>query len=203
MEENAVASYRKEVHVRVPSLILIGLTALVSQGAAQSSSNSGAPETFSVNAQVKAAGAASAATIQIHIERYTPDFDRTAVETALKHGGYKGFVPALRKAPEVGWVAVGERKVPIRWAREQKTAKGRTIVVITDAPVFFVGGGAADAKPRVGYDVAVIQLMVDDIGLGKGTMAAAARVKPGGEAGVQIDDYADEPIALVTVRRML
>ena len=91
-------------------------------------------------------------------------------------------------------MTVGDRKFPIRWAREQKTAKGRTIVVVTDTPVFFVGGGSTEAKPRAGYEVAVIQLMVDAIGLGKGSMAAAARVKPGGETGVQIDDYADSPI---------
>jgi hypothetical protein len=32
-------------------------------------------------------------------------------------------------------------------------------------------------------------------------MAAAARVKPGGEAGVTVEDYADKPIKLVTVVR--
>ena len=190
--------------MRVPSLIVIGLmSVLVSPGAAQTGDTRGAPETFSANAQAKAGAGAIAATIQIHVERYTPDFDRTAVETALKQGGYSGFVHALRKAPEVGYVAAGDKKFPIRWAREQKTAKGRTIVVITDTPIYFVGGGGADAKPRAGYEVAVIQLVVDDIGLGSGSMAAAARVKPGGETGVQIDDYADKPITLVTVRRML
>ena len=91
--------------MRVLSLLLIGLVALSdSQGAAQSPRNSGAPETFSANAQGKAATGAIAATIQIHIQRYTPDFDRTAVETALKGGGYPAFVTALRKAPEVGSV---------------------------------------------------------------------------------------------------
>ena len=62
--------------------------------------------------------------------------------------------------------------------------------------MFFVGGGSTDAKPRAGYEVAVIQLIVDDIGLGSGTMAGAARVKPGGETGVVIDQYADQPIKL-------
>ena len=190
--------------MRVPSLVLVGLmTFSVSHGAAQSPRNSGAPETFSANAQAKAGAGSVAATIQIQIQRYTPDFDRTAVETALKQGGYPGFVTALRKAPEVGSVMVGDQKFPIRWAREQKTDKGRTIVVVTDKPVFFVGGGRTEAKPRAGYEVAVIQLMVDEIGLGTGSMAAAARVKPGGETGVQIDDYADEPIKLVTVSRKI
>jgi len=188
--------------VRVPSLVLTGLVALsFVSGAAQTPRNDGAPETFTATAEVKAATGAITAAIQIHIRRYTPDFDRTAVETALKSGGYPAFLTALRKAPEVGSVAVGDRKFPIRWAREQKSANGRTIVVVTDAPVFFVGGGRTDAKPRAGYEVAVIQLLVDDIGVGSGTMAAATRVKPGGESGVQIDDYADQPITLVTVRR--
>lgn len=190
--------------MRVPSLVLIGLMALAaSPRAVQTPRNSGAPETFSANAQVKAAAGAIAATILIDIQRYTPDFDRTAVESALKGGGYPAFLTALRKAPEVGSVAIGDQKFAIRWAREQKTAKGRTIVIVTDKPVFFVGGGSTTAKPRAGYEVAVIQLQMDEVGLGSGSMAAAARVKPGGETGVQIDDYADEPIKLVTVSRKI
>jgi hypothetical protein len=171
--------------------------------ATQTSSNAGAPEVFNVNAQVKTSGGASASTMQVHVTRYTPDADRTAVETALKHGGYAAFLNALRKAPEVGHVQAGEQKFAIRWARETKTANGRTIVVVTDKPVFFVGGGAADAKPRTGYDVALIQMNVDGVGFGSGSMAAAARVRPGGDAGVQVDDYADSPIKLVTVSRLM
>jgi hypothetical protein len=165
--------------------------------------NVGAPETFTANANVKSQSGVAAATLQIHIERYTPEADRIAVETALKQGGYANFLNALRKAPDVGYVQLGNDKTTIRWARQTDTPKGRTIVVVTDKPMFFVGGGAATAKPRAGYEVALIQMNVDDIGLGSGTMAAAARVRPGGEAGVQIDDYADAPIKLVTVSRKL
>jgi hypothetical protein len=161
----------------------------------------GAPETFSAN--IKASGAA-AATIQIDIQRYTPDADRTAVEGALKSGGYAAFLTALRKAPEVGSVTFADQKWPIRWARERPSGKyNRTIVVVTDQPIFFVGGGSAKAKPREGYDVALIQIDVDNVGLGKGTMTAAAKVKPGADGGVEIDDYADKPIQLVTVSRKI
>jgi hypothetical protein len=190
--------------VRIRFLVTLALLGATAAWAQTPRRNVGAPETFSANANVAKSGqGAMAATIQIHIERYTPDADRTAVETALKSGGYPGFLTALRKAPEVGYVELGGQKTPIRWARQTDTPKGRTIVVVTDKPVFFVGGGAVNAKPREGYDVAVLQLNMDDVGLGNGTMAAAARVKPGGEAGVQIDDYADAPIKLVTVTRKL
>jgi hypothetical protein len=110
---------------------------------------------------------------------------------------------ALRKAPQVGTVSFADQKWNIRWARETRHEKGRAIVVITDQPIFFVGGGRADAKPRAGYEVALIRMDVDDVGLGRGTMAAAARVRPGGDAGVQIDDYAEKPITLTTVSRKI
>jgi hypothetical protein len=164
----------------------------------------GAPEQFTANAQTTAtSGASAAATVTIDIRRYTPDTERTAVETALKGGGYPAFLTALRKAPEVGTIGMGTQKWSIRWAREQSTAAGRTIVVVTDQPMFFLGGARANAKPRAGYEVGLIRLQVDSAGMGKGEMAAAARVKPGGETGVQVDDYADQPITLTGVVRKI
>jgi hypothetical protein len=192
----------RRLSVRVALLVLTSILLFVSSpGAVQSSRT--APETFIANAQAKAGGGVGAAIIEIHIERYTPDADRTSVETALKTGGYPGFVTALRNAPDVGYVEVGGQKFTIRWARERESKKGRTIVVVTDKPVFFVGGGRADAKPRAGYEVAVVQLDMDLAGIGSGIMAAAARVKPGTDGGVQIDDYAEQPIKLISVTRKL
>jgi hypothetical protein len=184
----------------VPAVLLIFATA----SGTVLSQQRGAPETFTANLHATGAtGGAAAASIQIDIRRYTPEADRVAVETALKTGGFAAFVAALRKAPEVGTVSMGDQKWTIRWAREQPAGQGRRIVVVTDQPIFFVGGGKVDAKPRTGYDVALIQLQIEDVGLGNGTMAAAARVRPGGEAGVQVDDYADKPIKLVTVVRKI
>lgn len=168
------------------------------------SQQSGAPEMFTANAQATAAsGASAAAPVQVEIRRYTPDADRTAVEGALKGGGYPAFLTALRKAPEVGTVSLGTQKWAIRWAREQSTPTGRTIVVVTDQPMFFLGGSKATAKPRAGYEVGLIRMQVDKSGMGTGEMAAAARVKPGGETGVQVDDYADQPIKLTGVARKI
>ena len=190
------------MRVRRSGLSVLSALAVATSAAAFSQRPT-APETFTANIQAAgAAGGAAAATIEIDIRRYTPEADRTAVEQALASGGYPAFVAALRKAPEVGSVSFGERKWAIRWARERPGSKyTRTIVVVTDKPMFFVGGGSVDAKAREGYEVAVIQIEIDDAGMGRGTMTAAARVKPGGETGVRIDDYADKPIKLITVVR--
>ena len=188
--------------MRVSCLVVIGLAVLsATTGVAQTSGKGDLPEAFSASTEIKTASGPISATIQVRIRRYMPDFDRKALEDALEHGGYASFVNALRRAPEVGTVMAGDGQFAIRYAREHKTDKGRTIVVVTDKPVFFVGGARPNAKPRAGYETALIQLQVNDGGSGTGMMAPAARVKPGGEAGVRIDNYADEPLALKVTRQ--
>ena len=159
------------------------------------------PETFTANAQALGRNAGASAEVTIQVDQYTSDEDRATIQEALRIGGFPGFLPALRSAPEVGYVEMNGRKVKVRWARQQPSDKGRTITIVTESPLAFVGGAAVDARPRKGYEVAVIRLDVDQIGLGTGSMAAAARVRPGGPTGVQIDDYAENPIKLVTVRK--
>jgi hypothetical protein len=160
-----------------------------------------APEAFTSAVQVRSEDGALAGNIRIQVDKYTSDVDRTAMAEALKLGGYPAFVQALRKAPAVGFLEIGKQRFIIRWARQQTTEKGRTISVVTDGPAYFVGGGKVDAKPRAGFEVAVVQLTVDDFGLGTGTMAGAAKVKPDGQGGVVIEDYAVEPIKLTYVHR--
>ena len=191
------------MHVR--TMLVPMLLVLAGATASTWSQKSSAPETFTANLQAAGErGGAAAATIEIDIRRYTPTADLSAVETALKTGGYPAFLAALRKAPEVGAVSFSDRKWAIRWARERPSGEyTRKIVLVTDQPMFYVGGGAVDAKPREGYQVAVIEMEVDNVGLGKGAMTAAARVKPDGNGGVVIDDYADKPIKLVTVTRKI
>jgi hypothetical protein len=159
------------------------------------------PETFTANAQALGRNAGASAQVTIQIDQYTSESDRATIQEALRIGGYQGFLPALRSAPEVGYVEMNGRKSKVRWARQQPSDKGRTITIVTESPLAFVGGAAVDARPRKGYEVAVIRLDVDQVGLGTGSMAAAARVRPGGPTGVQIDDYAENPIKLVTVRK--
>jgi hypothetical protein len=164
-----------------------------------------APETF--RAQAKAAsdaGLAGAAYVDIHIDKYSPDAERDAMLATLKSGGYAALLDAIRKAPAIGTVKVGTETFVVRWARQQRSGENRrTISIVTDKPMLFVGGGQANAKPREGYDIAVVQFDMDDAGVGSGTMAAAAKIKPGGPNGFQIDDYADQPIKLVSISRSL
>jgi hypothetical protein len=161
-------------------------------------------ETFDVTASA-AAGPAAAGTITapivIQVDRYTPAYARTTMTDALKYRGYPGFLQALREAPRAGTLSVGDQIFVIRWARQEPAGAGRTISIVTDKPVHFVGAGRPGARSTAGYEVAVVQLMLDASGHGSGTLAAAARVKPRGTTGVQIDDYAETPVKLTAVAR--
>jgi hypothetical protein len=162
----------------------------------------GAPEVIRGTAQAKNANGAVSGTIEIRIGRYTPAFDRKTVETALLHGGYPRFLTALRNAPEVGQlVLAGGEPFIIRYAREDPEATGRVLVIVTDRPLYFVGAARAGAKPRPGYEVGVLRVQLDAAGQGSGIMAAAARVRPDGDGGVLLDDYAEVPIELVKLTR--
>jgi hypothetical protein len=182
---------------------VVAVIAIPTVDTAQQRRNYTAPETFTSPLQARTATGASAATIRIQIDRYSYETELKSMTDGLTYGGYPGFVQALRKAPAVGYVEIGDVKVALRWAREQATPKGRSISLVTERPVYFLGGGKANAKPREGFELAVVQLTVDEFGLGSGTMAAAAKVKKDGEGGVLIEDYAEEPIKLTFVSRVI
>jgi len=125
------------------------------------------------------------------------------MQQALKTGGSAAFLDALKRAPVAGRFKVGDQTFTIRWARERPSASGRVISVVTDTPIYFVGAGMPDAKPRAGFDVAVVMLNMDSSGVGQGTLALAAKVKPGGTAGVEVEDYASQPVKLMSVMRVI
>jgi len=176
-----------------------GLAGLPEQQAA----NPPAPEseTFHLNATATPAQGTGSVTVPvtIQISRYTREHARVAMTDALKHGGYPNFLRALREAPVAGTLTMTGRTFSIRWAHQEAREGGRTITIVTDKPVFFIGSGQADPKPTQGYEVAVVKLEMNATGGGEGIMAAAARVKPGGEGTVRIDDYAQTPVKLTVV----
>lgn len=160
------------------------------------------PETFQVTATVKGTGAVTGTVtvaMTLRIDRYTPEHAKVAMTDALKYRGYPGFLLALRDSPIAGSLEIGERKFVVRWANQEPAGAGRTITIVTDTPVFFFGSRRPDPKPTKGYEVAVMKLDVDAAGRGSGVMAAAARVKPTGTGGVQIDQYAETPLTLTVV----
>jgi hypothetical protein len=171
--------------------------------AVASTASSQGGETFTATAAVKtAAGAAATAPVTIAVDRKMPQKEVDSFLAAFKSGG----VPALRKAlegvPPTGSVRVGSgTPTPTRLTLERPTDKGRLLTIVTDTPILFLGAGVPGAKPKEGYDFAVIDLEVDGKGAGSGSVAPAAKVTV--KQGVfVVDDYASELVKLTDVRKV-
>jgi hypothetical protein len=64
----------------------------------------------------------------------------------------------------------------------------------------FLGAGVPGAKPKEGYDFAIIDIEVDASGSGSGTIAPAAKVTL--KQGVfVVEDYASELVRLTAVKK--
>jgi len=189
--------------VMMATAVLLGMIASVAATAMQYRPTD-VPVEYSASVQAVGELGAVAAYVKIHIDRFTPERDRKALVDALKTGGYAAFLPALRKAPPVGWIAIKDRKWELRWAHQIVSDRGQVVTAAVAEPILFAGGGRADAKPRDGFDMAVIRLNVDGIGMGTGTFAPAARVKPDAAAtAVEVDDYGGAPLPITTVTRLM
>jgi hypothetical protein len=112
----------------------------------------------------------------------------------LKFGGYPGFLKVLRTLPPVGTIQVLKRTAEIRYAYEQPHKNGTRLVVVADSPLFFLSADAE--KPKAGYELTIAELIIDAKGGITGTMAGAARVKPGPDGVPVLDNFAGAPVQL-------
>ena len=170
-------------------VMMVAIAALPASAIAQSY-----PRTLTVDAEASVSYAKLSATFTVQVDRLMRDQDFMKVADALKFGGYPRFLPALRQLPAVGRLLIGDMKFELRYARERATDKH--LVLVADRPVYFFGGGSVDPKAKGGYELTILELDLDPSGNGKGTMAAAARVKPSGDGGVIVDDYGLTPFRL-------
>jgi len=149
-------------------------------------------------ARAKVGDTSIAAKITVSVDRLMEESRWKRVTDALKHGGYPNFVNALRMLPSIGWVEINKRRVLLRYAREEQRPAGRRLLVVADKPLFFLGD-PTNVKP--GFELTVVELIIDAKGAITGSMAGAARVRPSGDGGVILDDYAEALVPLSSLPR--
>jgi hypothetical protein len=161
---------------------------------------SAAAEKFTATASVKGAGGAEAtAPVTLTVDHKMSQAEADKLLAAFKSGGAAGLRKALTGIAPTGSVTVGGGKpTPTRVTVERTTDKGRLLTMVTDRPILFLGAGVPGAKPKAGYDFAVIDLEIDAKGAGSGTMAPAAKVTVKDGAFV-VEDYGGETVRLTKV----
>jgi hypothetical protein len=160
-------------------------------------------ETFTATASVKTAAAATAtAPVTIVVDRKMSQEEADKLSAAFKSGGAAALRKALTGVPATGSVKLGEGKAtPTRLTLERTTDKGRLLTMVTDQPILFLGAGLPEAKPKEGYDFAVIDIEVDGSGSGSGTLSPAAKIAMK-EGAFTVADYAAELVRLTGVKKV-
>jgi hypothetical protein len=175
--------------------VLVGLTCLTMVAA-------GAPpsETFTATGTVKtAAGATATAPVTVVVDRTMSQKEADSLLAAFKAGGVGGLRKALQGVPPTGSIRVGTAKpTPTRLTIERATDKGRLLTMVADTPIVFLGGGVPGAKPKEGYDFAVLDLEVGSGGSGAGTLTPAASIAIKGGTFV-VEGYSSDPVRLTSI----
>lgn len=153
------------------------------------------PRTIAANAKATAGATTITSTITIQIDRLVEPSRRDRLIRGLKQNGYQGFVDVMRPLPVIGAIKTQNREVPVKYAWETEAQGKHRLIVVSDAPLFFLPGDQPKARP--GYQLTVVQLLLDDSGAGTGNLAGAARVKPTADAeGIVLEDYSATPVDL-------
>lgn len=182
----------KRVLMMAPAVVLILGAAVAAIGTY--------PRTIEANAKAVSGTNTITAVVTIQINRLAEESRRARLIKGLKQNGYQGFIDVLRPLPVIGSIKTQNREVPVKYAWETDVQGKHRLIVVSDAPLFFLPGDEPKARP--GYQLTVVQLILDDRGGGTGTMAGAARVKPTADAeGIVLQDYSTTPVDLTVLPR--
>src|SRR4029079_7204198 len=120
--------------------------------------HSAGSEKFTATDSVKGAGGAEAtAPVTLIVNHKMSQAEADKLLAAFKSGGAAGFRKALTGIAPTGSVKVGAGKAtPTRVTIERTTDKCVLLTRVTARPVLFLGAGVPGAKPKAGYDFAII-----------------------------------------------
>jgi hypothetical protein len=186
---------------RIPMLRLAMAAALFLGCSPAASWAQAQAETFTATASLKTrTGAQTTAPVTIVLTRLTTDKERDTVVDSLKKGGTSGVVQSLKAMGDAGYIEVGGRRTPVKYAYVRPVGGDRLITVIAPAPIAYLGADLPEAKPKAGFDLALAILQVKDGGAGFGELAPAATVRVNDTGAIQTQDYGAEAVRLTNVQ---
>lgn len=163
----------------------------------------GMTEVFTATATGKDATRSAAVPVKIVLNGYLTEAERDAAVAALKAGGTTGLQQALEKMKDLGTIEAKGITTPIKYAysRSMGPGAGRMVTLVTAKPILYIGGDAAGAKPKAGYDVAIALLILDPDEKGDGEINPAAKLKLDDQGAVVTEDYGAVKVWLKNVAK--
>jgi hypothetical protein len=159
------------------------------------------PDTFTATASVKKGAASATAPVRVTVTHYASTAERETIVKAVKEGGTAALRKALIGLSDAGFIQLGERRTPLKFAAQRETAAGRLLTVVTAEPILFLGAGIPASQPQTGFDVAVAIIELKEDGGGLGDLSPAAKVTVDEGGALLIEDYGSTVIWLNAVTR--
>lgn len=147
------------------------------------------PETFTATASVKKGEAMASAPATVTVTRYASSAERDAVMKALRETGMTGARKVLAAMSDAGFIELGEKRTPIKFASVRPTDSGRLVTLVTSEPMLHLGAGLSASKPVAGFDLAIALLDLPNGGAGLGELAPAAKIGLDKGGAILIEDY--------------
>jgi hypothetical protein len=178
--------------------VAVGVAVLLSAAAAAQAGG----ETYKATASVKSPTAAASTPVTIRIQRFVTDAERTAIIKAVQSNDPAATRKALEAVADIGYIEVGSRRTPIKYAYARTTGSGRMITVVTAKPVAYLGSGVPGAKPKGEYELALALLILDAQGAGDGEFSPAVTVKMDDQGAIVTTDYQHEVVRLTGISKV-
>jgi hypothetical protein len=164
------------------------------------------PETFTAFA-VNTNGGASTATVDIRIDRWSPEADRDRLLAILKeekdvNKANQALLKALQKLPKLGSIRTAESVGwDLRYARSSAMEDGgRQIVIATDRPI---SSWEARSQARtLDYPFTVIEMHLGKDNTGEGKLLAGTKIYIDKNNNLVLEDYNTQPVMLNQIKKI-
>ena len=183
--------------LRMPLVAAAAVVALCGSGPAAQTNHPA--EEFTATAIVNNNLGSGVGTVQISVERWSSDADRTRLVDTLVRKGPAKLLDQLQDMKPVGRIRTPDSLgYDLRYAHQTRGEDGeQRIVIATDRPIGF---WEASRRPRtVDYPFTVIQMEIPREGKGSGTISYATKIVAK-EHTIELENFASSPIMLTEIQ---
>jgi hypothetical protein len=138
--------------------------------------------------------------LDIYITRFTDDGEEEKLMSALEQKGQDGLLEAFRRVAPVGRMRVpGQLATEFHYARASMGKDGRRrIILATDRPIGFVE--ATNRTYTMEYPFTMLELRIDDSGMGDGQLFLAAKFMRSGNL-LLLENLSSQAVVISRVRQ--
>lgn len=159
-------------------------------------------ENYTARAELRDAdGNLRTAPITISLDRILTTSERDTLIAAFQTEDNATLKKALASQATIGYVEGRQTRVPIKYAFPRPTSGGRILTIVCNEPITHIGGDMPGAKPKAGFDLTFILLVLDANGKGTGEISPAAKLKLREDGALVTEEYGAVTIWLSDVAR--